>query len=121
MKEAILLTEHPIEPKICADIFKKSISDVCGNDQVVSFGKAQKSLYVWFPSLVRTEENEKFIYDEIPNLPDSHIFGTHVEYHRDQELKRAAELLSEIYPELYIIDDEEHVFSAAEYFANKSV
>ncbi|HBJ18686.1 MAG TPA: hypothetical protein DDY70_02925 [Clostridiales bacterium] len=87
MKEAIFLTARPIDPKLCAEALAGSVSDVNGTRTCVFFGKAQKSLYIWFPSALREEENENFIYKDISGVPSSLPFGTHLEYHRCRELK----------------------------------
>ncbi len=115
MKEAIFLTARPIEPKLCAEALAGSVPDVRGSQSCVSFGKAQKCLYIWFPSVLREEENENFIYKDISGVPSSLPYGTHLEYHRGRELKKAVEGLRGICPELFVIDNDERVFSADEY------
>ena len=115
MKDAIFLTARPIDPKLCAEALAASVSDVNGSRTCVSFGKAQKSLYIWFPSVLREEESENFIYKDISGVPSSLPFGTHLEYHRGRELKKAVEGLRSVCPELFVIDNDERVFSADDY------
>ena len=115
MKEAIILTDKPIDPRQCKEVLSKTISEINGNDNAVSFGKEQKSLYIWFPSIATEDESEKFIFEDLTGIPVGLSFATHLEYHRDIELKKTVEQLQLLHPELYVIDNDDHVFSAKEY------
>ncbi len=128
MRDIFLITKERIVWDKCKEIIENAFPDADGNKSFVLIGKSPKTLQIWFDNsefgdkLSNTQRDETDFTEETKKrVPFSDGYVTNVEFHLEKEAAKLIKAFACLYPELYIIDDEEQVFSAAEYLANKSV
>ncbi len=127
MRDIFILTNTKLSYENCKDIVASRILNADGNEHVISFGEPPKSVYLWFSTDETDErmynENEAGGFDaELQQLvPMQNPYCVNVEFHRLIDVQKLVSALFECFSELYVIDDDDNVYSGEMFLKLKSI
>ena len=124
MRDIFLITKEKIVWDKCKEIIENAFPGAEGNKSFALIGKSPKTLQIWFDNSesedrltdIRQDETD-FSEETKKQIPFSNGYVTNVEFHLMKEVAELVKAFASVYPELYVIDDEDNVFTAAEYLA----
>lgn len=124
MRDIFLITKSKITWNSIKDTVVQAFPSADGGDTFVLIGKFPKTIQMWFDT---SDEGDKlsdkqkgdtdFPAEVKKRIPFPQGFVTNAEYHLKKEVCKLISALLPLYPELFLIDDNDKVFSAEEYLA----
>ncbi|MBQ7153174.1 MAG: hypothetical protein IJR83_04460 [Clostridia bacterium] len=128
MRDIFLITKERITWGKCKETIKSVFPKAEGSNSFVLIGKSPKTIQIWFDDtesgdrLTDTQQDATDFTDETKKqIPFPNGYVTNVEFHLKKEAAKLVKALETLYPELYIIDDEDNVFSAKDYLIHVEV
>ena len=121
MRDIFLLTNEKPTWERCKCAILEEYPGAQGNKSGVFIGKSPFTIQIWFESdgsdrMYNDNDGAAGFPEELRELvPMQNPFCTNVEFHTVDSVKRIVCLLLNLFPEMYIIDDDDNVLSAADY------
>ena len=124
MRDIFLVTRKRMTWEDCGAALTAAFSDDDGNETGVRIGRSPRTVQIWFEA----DEKAAKLYDtraggsDFPSgvkrlVPQEDPYCTNAEFHREKDVCAVVSVLLPLYPDLFLIDEDDRVFSAAEYLA----
>ena len=128
MRDIFLITKDRITWDKCKETIISVFPNADGDDAFVFIGDYPKTIQIWFDDtesgdrLTDTQLDATDFLDETKKqIPFPNGYWMNVEFHLKKEAAKLVKALETLYPELFIIDDEDNVFSAKDYLIHVEV